>query len=130
MEENRDDGSKTIIQLIISGGQVNISTDNGEVNANQNNEPKIIEKQVIIDNESQNYTRNRNRKSGETDNGTVLLGGLVLIFAVGVYVQYRWQILLGFIVISLLIELLTCTIYYKGKKNGILYDKNLQQIGG
>ena len=73
MEENRDDGSKTIIQLIISGGQVNISTDNGEVNANQNNEPKIIEKQVIIDNESQNYTRNRNRKSGETDNGTVLL---------------------------------------------------------
>ena len=54
----------------------------------------------------------------------------MLIFAVGVYVQYRWQILLGFIVISLLIELLTCTIYYKGKKNGILYDKNLQQIGG
>ena len=48
MEENRDGGSKTIIQLIISGGQVNISTDNGEVNANQNNEPKIIEKQVII----------------------------------------------------------------------------------
>lgn len=129
MEENRDGGSKTIIQLIISGGQVNISTDNGEVNANQNNEPKIIEKQVIIENESQNYTRNRNRKSGETDNGTVLLGGLVLIFAVGVYVQYRWQILLGFIVISLLIELLTCTIYYKGKKNGISYDKNLQQIG-
>ena len=96
----------------------------------QSNEPKIIEKQVIIDNVSQNCTRNRNRKSGETDNGTVLLGGLVLIFAVGVYVQYRWQILLGFIVISLLIELLTCTIYYKGKKNGILYDKNLQQIGG
>lgn len=62
MEENRDGGSKTIIQLIISGGQVNISTDNGEVNANQNNEPKIIEKQVIIENESQNYTRNRNRK--------------------------------------------------------------------
>ncbi len=130
MEENRDGGSKTIIQLIISGGRVNISTDNGVVNANQNNEPKIIEKQVIIDNVSQNCTRNRNRKSGETDNGTVLLGGLVLIFAVGVYVQYRWQILLGFIVISLLIELLTYTIYYKGKKNGILYDKNLQQIGG
>ena len=130
MEENRDGGSKTIIQLIISGGRVNISTDNGVVNANQNNEPKIIEKQVIIDNVSQNCTRNRNRKSGETDNGTVLLGGLVLIFAVGVYVQYRWQILLGFIVISLLIELLTCTIYYNGKKNGILYDKNLQQIGG
>ena len=130
MEENRDGGSKTIIQLIISGGRVNISTDNGVVNANQNNEPKIIEKQVIIDNVSQNCTRNRNRKSGETDNGTVLLGGLVLIFAVGVYVQYRWQILLGFIVISLLIELLTYTIYYKGKKNGILYNKNLQQIGG
>lgn len=60
MEENRDGGSKTIIQLIISGGRVNISTDNGVVNANQNNEPKIIEKQVIIDNVSQNCTRNRN----------------------------------------------------------------------
>lgn len=36
---------------------------------------------------------------------------------------------MGVVVISLLIELLTCVIYYKGKKNGILYDKNLKQIG-
>lgn len=98
MEENRDGGSKTIIQLIISGGQVNISTDNGEVNANQNNEPKIIEKQVIIENESQNYTRNRNRKSGETDNGTVLLGGLVLIlqleYMCNIVGRFYWGLLL------------------------------------
>lgn len=84
MEENRDGSPKNIIKLNISGGQINISTGNGVVNANQNDEPKIIEKQVIIDNESQNYTRNRKRNNGETDNNTVLLGGLVLIFAVGV----------------------------------------------
>lgn len=39
LEENKDSGSKSIIQVIVSGGQVNISTDNGTVNANQNNEP-------------------------------------------------------------------------------------------
>lgn len=129
MEENKDSGSKAIIQVIVSGGQVNISTDNGVVNANQNNETPIVEKQIIIENKSKNYNQKPNRKSGESDDGTLILGGLALIFAAGFYVQYRWQILLGFIVISLLIELLTCMIYYKGKKNGILYDKNLKQIG-
>lgn len=129
LEENKDSGSKTIIQVIVSGGQVNISTDNGTVKANQNNEPKIVEKQIIIENKFKNYNQNPNGKSGESDDGTMLFGVLVLIFAAGLYVQYRWQILLGFVVISLLIELLTCMIYYKGKKNGILYDKNLKQIG-
>ncbi len=129
LEENKDSSSKTIIQVIISGEQVNISTDNGTVNANQNNETKMVEKQIIIKNKSKNYNQNPNGKSGESDDGTRVIGGLALIFAMGLYVQYRWQILLGVVVISLLIELLTCMIYYKGKKNGILYDKNLKQIG-
>lgn len=129
LEENKDSGSGNIIQVIVSGGQVNICTDNGKVTASQNNEAQKVEKQIIIENKSNNYNQNPNKKSGELDNGTILLGGLVLIFAAGFYVQYRWYILLGFIVISMLIELLTCTIYYKGKKKGILYDKNLEQIG-
>lgn len=129
MEDNSNIGSKTIVQVIVSGGQVNISTENGVVNANQNNEPQTVEKQIIIENKSRNYNQTSNGKSGESDDGTMLLGGLALIFAAGFYVQYRWQILLGFVVISLLIETLTCMIYYKGKKNGILYDKNLKQIG-
>ena len=89
----------------------------------------MVEKQIIIENKSKNYNQNPNGKSGESDDGTRVIGGLALIFAMGLYVQYRWQILLGVVVISLLIELLTCMIYYKGKKNGILYDKNLKQIG-
>ena len=48
LEENKNSSSKTIIQVIVSGGQVNISTDNGMVNANQNNETKMVEKQIII----------------------------------------------------------------------------------
>lgn len=48
LEENKNSSSKTIIQVIVSGGQVNISTDNGTVNANQNNETKMVEKQIII----------------------------------------------------------------------------------
>lgn len=54
--------------------------------------------------------------------------GLALLIATGFYIQYRWQIRLGFIVVSLVVELLTCMIYYKGKKNRILYDKNLRKI--
>ena len=129
LEENKNSSSKTIIQVIVSGGQVNISTDNRTVNANQNNETKMVEKQIIIENKSNNYNQNPNGKSRESDDATRVIGGLALIFAMGLYVQYRWQILLGGVVISLLIELLTCMIYYKGKKNGILYDKNLKQIG-
>lgn len=49
LEENKNSSSKTIIQVIVSGGQVNISTDNGTVNANQNNETKMVEKQIIIE---------------------------------------------------------------------------------
>ena len=44
MEENKDDSSETVNQIIIAE-QVNISNDNGIVNANQNNEFKNIEKQ-------------------------------------------------------------------------------------
>ncbi len=129
MEESKDDGSKTIIQFIISGGQVNISKDNGIVNANQNNGAKVVEKEIIIEDKSRNYNRNQNGTMGEANNGTIVFAGLALLFAVSVYVQYHRQIFLGFIIISLLIELLTCVIYYKGKKNKILYDKNLRQIG-
>ena len=64
LEENKDSSSKTIIQVIISGEQVNISTDNGTVNANQNNETKMVEKQIIIKNKSKNYNQNPNGKSG------------------------------------------------------------------
>ena len=58
LEENKNSSSKTIIQVIVSGGQVNISTDNGTVNANQNNETKMVEKQIIIENKSNNYNQN------------------------------------------------------------------------
>lgn len=129
LEDNSGIGSKTMVKVIVSGGQVNISTGNGVVNANQNNESQTIEKQIIIENKSKNYNQTSNRKSGESNDGTMLLGSLALIFAAFFYVQYRWQILLGFVVVSLLIDSLTCMIYYKGKKNGILYDKNLKQIG-
>ena len=42
LEENKDSSSKTIIQFIVSGEQVNISTDNGTVNANQITKPKWL----------------------------------------------------------------------------------------
>lgn len=129
MEKNKDDGLNTIMQFNIIGNQVNVSTDNGLVNANQTNEAKVAEKYIRIENKPKNYIRDQNRKGGEVDDGIILLAGLALIFAVGWYIQYRWKILFLFIVISLLIELLTCIIYYKGKKERILYDKNIQQIG-
>lgn len=74
LEENKDSSSKTIIQFIVSGEQVNISTDNGTVNANQNNETKMVEKQIIIENKSKNYNQNPNGKSGESDDGTRVIG--------------------------------------------------------
>ena len=126
LEEIEERELKPAIKIVISGGQVNINTDNGTINANQSNKSETVEKRIIIENKCNN---NRIPNSGEKNNWVIMLGVLALFFAVGVYVKYRWQIRLGIIIVSLLIELLTCTIYYRGKKNRILYDKNLKQIG-
>lgn len=79
LEENKNSSSKTIIQVIVSGGQVNISTDNGTVNANQNNETKMVEKQIIIENKSNNYNQNPNGKSRESDDATRVILSLIHI---------------------------------------------------
>lgn len=123
--------SKTVVQYFISGKQVNINTGNGVVNARQDNEGQKIEKQIIIINKQYNNYTQTSRQTGASsgsDNGLLFLGALLLFAVTRVYVEYRWHIRLGIVAISLIIELITVLIYYKGKKNHILYDKNLKEI--
>lgn len=131
MEEKEKNNSEyPIVQYIISGKQVNVCTGDGTINALQNNVPETITKQIIIKNEvTNNYEQKVSGQNDESGNGLLLLYGIALIAALGFYMQHRWQILIGFVVTSLLIELCTSMIYFRGKKNGILYDINLKQIG-
>ncbi len=129
MNENIEDGQKKIVQYIISGGQVNIISGNGIINSYQNNENKAAEKQIIIVNKQHyNYDHNYNEQKPNNSADESWLGIIAILFATIFYVKYHWQIRLGYVVISALIEILTVTIYYSGKNNKILYDKNLQEI--
>lgn len=116
---------KPIIQYTISGKQVNINTGCGTIHAVQNNEEKKPIKQIIIINENYN---NYQQKSLQGTNGSLFLGIIALILALSVYVQYHWQIRIGIVVVSIMIEVLTGLIYYQGKNSKILYDKKLKRI--
>lgn len=129
--EKEEKDPKPVVQYFISGKQVNINTGNGVVNARQDNKGQNIEKQIVIINKQYNNYTQKSYQTGTSsgsDNGLLFLGALILLAATSVYVEYRWHIRLGIIAISLVIELITILIYYKGKKKHILYDKNLKEI--
>lgn len=116
---------KTIVQYTISGKQVNINTGSGTINTIQSNEEKGPIKQIIIINKNYN---NYQQKSHQEENWSIFLGVIALIWALSVYVQYHWQIRIGVVVVSIMIETLTCLIYNQGKNSEILYDKKLKRI--
>ena len=105
------DKNSNNIYCTFNNSQINISTDNGTVNAVQANIPKTGE-------------------WSNSDNGMAIIIGcaLIIMTAMGFYVQYRWLVLIGFIVTSSLIAILTCSIYYIDRKNKFLYNRDLSQI--
>lgn len=123
--------TEPIVQYFISGKQVNINDGNGVINARQDNGGQNIQKQVIIINKQyNNHTQisHNTDTSSDSNGGTIILIGFLLFVATRVYVQYRWQIRLGIMAAFLIVEIITYLIYYKGKKNKILYDNNLKEI--
>ncbi len=131
MNTYEKDNLKPIVQYIIYGNQVNLANGNGVINAQQDNHiNQPVEKQIIIVNKPYSNAQNSSttKATGDLDNSALFVAGVLVLIAAGYYVQYRWQIRLGVIAISLIIELLTCMIYCKGKKNRVLYDKNLKRI--
>lgn len=126
--ETVSESEKQIIQYVISGKQVNINTGNGMVNASQSNDKQIREKQIVIVNNNYQQKSYNTKASRTSGNEGIFLIGVALLFALSTYVQYYWQIRLGVVVASFIIEFLTCLVYYKGKKNRISYDRNLKQI--
>lgn len=131
MDTSEKDTSKPMLQYVIYGNQVNVNNGNGVINAKQDNPiNQPVEKQIIIVNKPYSNVQKSSttKATGNSDDGIFFVAGIIVFIAAGYYVQYRWQIRLGVIVISLIIELLTYMIYCKGKKNRVLYDKNLKQI--
>ena len=131
MNTSEKDKLKPIAQYIIYGNQVNVNNGGGVINAEQDNHiNQSVEKQIIIVNKTYSNSQNSptTKATSNSDDGILIALVAILLAATIVYVKRRWQIRLGVIAISLIIELLTCLIYHKGKKNGILYDKNLKQI--
>ena len=125
--ENDLKAEKPIIQYIISGKQVNINTGSGALHAMQSNEEKKPIKQIIIINKNYNNYQQKSLQ-GETSGNLLVLGVIAQFLALSVYVQYYWQIRIGVVVVSIMIEVLTCLIYNQGKNSEILYDKNLKKI--
>lgn len=131
MNTYEKDNLKSIVQYNIYGNQVNVNNGAGVINAQQDNHMnQPVEKQIIIVNKPYSNAQNSSttKATGDSDEGILFVAGVLVLIAAGYYVQYRSQIRLGVIVISLIIELLTYMVYRKGKKNRVSYDKNLKQI--
>lgn len=108
MEQERNSNN---IYCTGNNNQINIANDNGTINAIQANIPKTGE-------------------WSSSDTGMAIIIGctLIIMTAMRFYVQYHWLVLIGFIVTSSLMEILTCSIYYIRRKNKFLHDKDLKQI--
>lgn len=118
----------------VTGGQINVAYDNGKIEAKQhsnsekNNEENI--KVIIIhDTKIEKHTSvDSSAASSNSENEQLILAGIILVILTITYLKYRLQVQLGLVITSIIIEIITCLIYYNGKKMGIIYGKNIKEI--
>lgn len=113
------------ITVNISGKQINFATDNGKVDVAQyekdiNNIPKTI---VIEDNKNRSSSASNGLEDG------MLWVGIIVVFALTViYLNYRFQVQLGIIIASIVMEVVTCLACYNSKRARVIYGKNIKEM--
>lgn len=115
----------------VTGGQINVANDNGKIEArqyrnNDKNKTKVI---VIEDIKSGKQTiKADSATSSNSGYEMSILAGIILLIFTKNYLNYRSQVQLGLVITSIAIEMITCIVYYNGKKVGIIYGENIKEI--
>lgn len=122
-EEHKKNQPK--ITVNISGKQINFAAENGKVDALQyekdiKNIPKTI---VIEDNKNK-----RASKSNGSGDGMLGIGVIVVVVLMIYYLNYRFQVQLGLLIASIVMEAVTCLAYYNSKQARVIYGKNIKEM--
>lgn len=115
----------------VTGGQINIANNNGKVEARQyrNNEKSKTKVIVIKDTKIEKQTsKDSSVTSSNSGYETIILAGIILLILTRTYLNYHLQVKLGLVITSIAIEMITCLVYYNGKKVGIIYGENIKEI--
>lgn len=113
------------ITINISGKQINVATDNGKVDVKQyEKDINNISKTIVIE-DNKNKSSSTSNGSGD---GMLWFGILVVLVLTAIYLDYRFQVQLGLIIASIVMETVTCLVYYKSKKARVIYGKNIKEM--
>ena len=123
MQKNLQCNKGNGITVNISGEQINIATDNGQIDAKEY-EGKIynITKTIVVEGEK----NSRTSKSRGDGNQLFCLGMLGIIVITVLYLNYRTDVQLFIVFAAAIIEIATIGVFY-GSKN-VIYGKNIKEM--
>lgn len=125
MQKNLQCNKGNGITVNISGEQINIATDNGQIDAKEY-EGKIynITKTIVVEGEK----NSRTSKSREDGNQLFCLGMLGIIVITVLYLNYRTDVQLFIVFAAAIIEIATIGVFYGSKNAKVIYGKNIKEM--
>lgn len=125
MQKNLQCNKGNGITVNISGEQINIATDNGQIDAKEY-EGKIynITKTIVVEGEK----NSRTSKSREDGNQLFCLGMLGIIVITVLYLNYRTDVQLFIVFAAAIIEIATIAVFYGSKNAKVIYGKNIKEM--
>lgn len=123
--KNKHNGKELGITINFNGKQINVATDSGKVDAKQyENDIKNIPKTIVIE-DDKNKSFATSGSSGDGLFGLGLIGTVILMI---IYLDYRFQVQMGLVIASFVIEVATVLAYYNSKKTHVIYGKNIKEM--
>lgn len=125
MQKNLQCNKENGITVNISGEQINIATDNGQIDAKEY-EGKIynITKTIVVEGEK----NSRTSKSRGDGNQLFCLGMLGIIVITVLYLNYRTDVQLFIVFAAAIIEIATIGVFYGSKNAKVIYGKNIKEM--
>ena len=125
MQKNLQCNKGNGITVNISGEQINIATDNGQIDAKEY-EGKIynITKTIVVEGEK----NSRTSKSRGDGNQLFCLGMLGIIVITVLYLNYRTDVQLFIVFAAAIIEIATIGVFYGSKNAKVIYGKNIKEM--
>lgn len=133
--------SQAGVTVIIKGKQINVAMGNGTIDAKQyikkikniKNIPKTIAVEDIKKKSSSTAVVEEGKKksfsaSSSSGDEMLWLGVFGVLVLTAIYLDYWLEVQLGIIIASIVIEAITCLVYYQSKKTRVIYGKNIKEM--
>lgn len=117
-------GKEQGITINFNGDQINIATDDGKIDAQKyEKDIRNVPKTIVVEEKKERVT-----SSGGSGDQLFWLGLVGMLALTVFYLDYRFEVQVGLVVASVIIEVATVCAYYSSRKTQVIYGKNIKEI--